>query len=72
MNWKEVLTKFRGAELSEQQAHKHEIIEAWRQMWLSDPTEKEFAEYTGRLILCSEMLYICATIPLGGPEKSNL
>jgi hypothetical protein len=58
MDWKEVLEKARKELLHEQLAHKAEIVEAFREMWHSSLTEKEFGEIVDGLIVAPEMFYI--------------
>ena len=41
-----------------QQAHRDEIIAAFRALWRSAPTEPEFAAATAGLVVFPEMLYI--------------
>jgi len=58
INWKEILEKNNKLSIMEQNKNKKEIIEAFRAMIKSKPTEEEFSYYLGGCVMFAEMFYI--------------
>lgn len=58
MNYKQTLKKYQNKSIDIQIQGKTEIIEAFRDFWKSNPTEKDFYKYTNGLVLFPEMIYI--------------
>lgn len=57
-SWRETLEAIKPLSVEDQFARREEIVEAVRQMWLTNPTEAEFAEYFSSVVLFPELLYI--------------
>jgi len=61
MNWKKILKEERNKLVEEQIENKEIIIEAFREMWKTKPTEQQFAEYTEGLVIFPECIYMMVT-----------
>lgn len=58
MNWKQILEIARHEDSTFQYENKARILEAFREMWKSNPTEKEFADYIKGTVMFPEELFI--------------
>lgn len=58
MNWKKILKEERNKSITEQQDNREQIIEAFREMWKTKPTEQQFSKYVSGLVLFPECLYM--------------
>lgn len=52
------LQKYRVLPIEEQTLHREEIIEAFRTLWNSNPSEKEFSDHLSGIVLFPEITYI--------------
>jgi len=66
MNWKQILRKWSTKATHEQLEVKRRLVEAFRLMWKSNPSEKEFTHYTSGLVLFPESVYIMCKESQGG------
>ena len=58
MEWETILNEQKNKTAMEQQENKTKIIKAFKEMWKTKPTEKQFANYTTGLVLFPECIFI--------------
>lgn len=59
--WEEKFEPYRIMEIWEQEEHKGEIVDLFKDFWLAMPSESIFSNCTQGLVMFPEILYVMAT-----------
>ena len=57
-DWEQILTEYKNKSVVEQHQNKELIVEAFREMWESNPNQKDFCQYISGLVIFPECMYI--------------